>query len=171
MISQVEEGASAWQHMGSSFPFSAKLINWGWKETLPKFDWFYRTYYLCLRKNYWVCVDFFLSKLTKYGKLVYESVLMTEFHIGILSTSQLFIAAHFPSIPFASQIATFLLVNYAKFFAIALCWGNILLNAAEFFCIVQGRSILLPGHCILQIFWLSTIICKEKEPNAGQYIN
>ena len=86
MISQVEEGASAWQHMGSSFPFSAKLINWGRKETLLKFDWFYRTYYLCLRTNYWVSADFFLSKLTKYGKIAYESVLMTEFHIGILST-------------------------------------------------------------------------------------
>ena len=61
------------------------------------------------------------------------------------------------------------LVNYAYFFAIALCWGNILLNAAAVFCIVLGRSILLAGHCMLQIFWLSIIFCKDKELNTGLY--
>ena len=55
-------------------------------------------------------------------------------------------------------------------FAVALCWDNIQLNAAEIFCIVQGRSILLPGHCIQQILWLGIIICKNKKLNTGQYI-
>ena len=56
------------------------------------------------------------------------------------------------------------------FFAIALCWDNIKLKAAELFCIVQGGSILLPGHCILQIFCLSTINCKHEEHNAGSTV-
>ena len=64
-----------------------------------------------------------------------------------------------------------ILENYDKiFFAIARFWDNIQLKAAEVFCIVKGRSILLPGQCILQIFWLGTIICKDKELNTRQFI-